>query len=59
MDNCPVDQEDVSSWDTWYFHQDIIYECICALYGTADADVLPEKGTVESEYDDDFADGDN
>ncbi len=41
-----------------YFHQDITYECIRAFYATADADeeevILREKGTVESEYDDDF-----
>ncbi len=43
-------------------HQDITYECICVFYATADADeedvILHEKGTVESEYDDDFDDGD-
>jgi hypothetical protein len=54
---------DVSSWDTWYFHQDITYECVRAIYATADADeeeiVLREKGTVESEYDNDFEDGED
>jgi hypothetical protein len=39
-------------------HQDITYECIRTFYATADADeeavILHEKGTVESEYDDDF-----
>jgi hypothetical protein len=53
----PDDQEDKSSWDTWYLHHDITYESICA---TADADeedvILREKGTVESEYDDEFND---
>ncbi len=34
----PDDQEDNSSWDTWYLHQDITYEFICAFYATADAD---------------------
>jgi hypothetical protein len=50
----------VSSWDTWYFHQDITDECIRAFYATADADeedvILHEKGTVESEYDNNFND---
>jgi hypothetical protein len=60
---CPDDQEDSSSWDTWYLHQEITYECICASYATADADeediILHEEGSVESEYEDDFAHGDN
>jgi hypothetical protein len=63
IDRCPDDQEDVSSWDTWYFHQDITYECICAFYATADADeeeiILREKGTGESGYDNGFGDGDD
>jgi hypothetical protein len=37
------------------------YECIRTFHVTADADeeevILHEKGTVESEYDDDFDDG--
>jgi hypothetical protein len=45
------------------FHQDITFECIRAFYVTADADEeeinLHEKGTVESEHDNDFGDGDN
>ena len=44
-------QEDNSSWDTWYLHQDITYECICMFYATADADeedvILHEKGNRE------------
>jgi hypothetical protein len=44
-------------------HQEITYEYISSFYATADADeeeiILREKGTVESEYEDDFADGDN
>jgi len=44
-------------------HQDITYECICAYYATIDSDeadvILCEKGTVESEYDDDLDDGDD
>ncbi len=44
-------------------HQDITYECICAFYATADADegdvILHEKGTVESEYDNDLDDGED
>ncbi len=60
---CPDDLEEVSSWDTWYFYQDITYECICAFYATADADeeeiILHEKETIESEYHDDFGDGDD
>jgi hypothetical protein len=44
-------------------HQDITYECICAFYATADTDeedvILHEKGTVESEYDDDFHEGED
>jgi hypothetical protein len=59
----PDDQEDNSSWDTWYLHQDITYECIRAFYATADADeedvILREKGTVESEYDNNFDDGED
>ncbi len=55
------DQEDNSSWDTWYLHQDITYESIHAFYATSDADeedvILHEKGTVESKYDDEFNDG--
>ncbi len=46
--------------DTWYCHHDITYECIRTYYATADADeedvILHEKGTVESEYDNDFGD---
>ncbi len=59
----PDDQEDNSSWDTWYSYQDITYECIRAFYATADADeedvILSEKGTVESEYDNEFDDGED
>ncbi len=44
-------------------HQGITYESICAFYATADADeedvILGEKGTVESEYDDEFNDGED
>ncbi len=44
-------------------HQDTTYECISAFYATADADeedvILCEKGTVESEYDDEFNDGED
>ena len=44
-------------------HQDITYECIRACYATADADeddvIMCEKGTVESEYDNDFDDGED
>jgi hypothetical protein len=51
----PDDQEDDSSWDTWYLHQDITYECIRVFYATADYDeedvILREKGTVESDND--------
>jgi hypothetical protein len=63
IDVLPDDQEDVSSWDTWYFHQDITYECTRVFYATADTDeedvILHEKGTVESEYDNDFDDGED
>ncbi len=42
-------------------HQDITYECIHAFYAIADADeedvILCEKGTVESEYDNELDDG--
>jgi hypothetical protein len=59
----PNDQEDNPSWDTWYLHQDITYESIHAFYATADADevdvILHEKGTVESEYDNEFNDGED
>jgi hypothetical protein len=52
-----------NSWDTWYCHQDINYECIRVYYATADADeedvILREKGTVESDYDNDFDDGED
>ncbi len=41
-------------------HQDITYECIRAYYATINSDeedvILQEKGTVESEYDDDLDD---
>jgi hypothetical protein len=44
-------------------HQDITYERIHASNATADADeedvILREKGTVESEYDNDFDDGED
>jgi hypothetical protein len=44
-------------------HQDITYESIRAFYATADKDeedvILHEKGTVESEYDDEFNDGED
>jgi hypothetical protein len=56
----PDDQEDNSSWDTWYLHHNITYESIHAFNATTDADeedvILSEKGTVESEYDDEFND---
>jgi hypothetical protein len=43
------------------FYLDITYKCIHAFYATADADeeeiILREKGTVESEYDNDFGGG--
>ncbi len=59
----PDDQEDNSSWDTWYLHQDITYECIHAFYATADADeedvILHEKVSVESECDDELNDGED
>jgi hypothetical protein len=58
IDISPDDQENESSWHTWYFHQDITYECIHTFYAIADADeeevILREKGTVESEYGNDF-----
>ncbi len=44
-------------------HQDITYESIHAFYATADADeedvILRQKGTVESEYDSEFNDGED
>ncbi len=44
-------------------HQDITYESIRAYYTTVDSDeedvILREKGTVESEYDNDLDDGDD
>jgi hypothetical protein len=44
-------------------HQDITYESIRVFYATADEDeedlILREKGTVESEYDDEFDDGED
>ncbi len=44
-------------------HQDITYECIQTFYATADANeesvILHEKGTVESEYDDELDGGDD
>ncbi len=44
-------------------HQDVTYKCIHAFYATADADeedvILCEKGTVKSEYDNEFDDGEN
>ncbi len=46
-----------------YLHQDITYECIRGCYATADADeedvILSEKGTVESEYDNELDDGED
>jgi hypothetical protein len=63
IDKCPDDQEDVSSWETWYCYWEITYECIRAFYATADADeekmILHEKENVESKYDNYFADGDD
>ncbi len=44
-------------------HQDITYESIRAFYATADEGeedvILHEKGTVESEYNDEFDDGED
>ncbi len=37
IDISPDEQEDDNSWDTWYLHQDITYECIRAYYAPADA----------------------
>ncbi len=63
LDVHPDDQEDNYSWDTWYLHQDITYECISAYYATVNSDeenvILRKKGTVESEWDDDLDDGDD
>ncbi len=63
IDVLPDDQEDNSSWDTWYLCLDITYDCIRVLYATADPDeedvILHEKETVESEYDDEFNDGED
>ncbi len=57
------DQEDNTSWDTWYLHQDITFESIRAFYATADADeediILHKKGTEESEHDNEFNDGED
>jgi hypothetical protein len=56
------DQEDNYSWDTWYLHQDITYESIHAFYAVDEDEVgviLREKGTVESEYEDEFNDGED
>ncbi len=39
-------------------HQDITYECIRAYYATADAD-SEDVILLESEYDDDFDDGED
>ncbi len=48
---------------SWYLHQDITYESICAFYATAVEDeedvILREKGTVESEYYNEFNDGED
>ncbi len=44
-------------------HQDITFESIRVFYATADEDekdvILREKRTVESEYDDEFNDGED
>jgi hypothetical protein len=59
----PNEQEDLNFWDTWYCHQDITNECIRVHYATADADeddvILREKGTVESECDNDLIYGED
>ena len=60
---CLMIKRIIFSRDTWYLHQDITYESIRAFYATADADeedvILHKKGTVESEYDDEFNDGED
>jgi hypothetical protein len=44
-------------------HQDITYECTRTFYATADANegdvILCEKGTEESEYDNELDDGED
>ncbi len=58
VNESPYDQEDTLSWDTWFLDSDITYSCIDQYYDTADVwkeeeVVTMEKGTIESDYEDD------
>ena len=57
VNECPDDQEDASSWDTWFLDSDITYTCIRQYYdtdaGQEENVAIMEKGTIESDYEDD------
>jgi hypothetical protein len=57
VNESPDDQEDVSSWDTWFLDSDITHTCIRQYYetdaGREENVAIMEKGTIESDYEDD------
>jgi len=57
VDECPDDQENASSWDTWFLDSDITYTCIHQYIdtdaGKEENVAIMEKGTIESDYEDD------
>ena len=55
---CPDDQEDAGSWDTWFLDADITYSCIRQYYDTEagqgeNVTITEEGGAIESDYEDD------
>ena len=58
VNECPDDQEDASSWDTWFLDADITYTCIRQYYDTEagqgdNVTIMEEGGAIESDYEDD------
>ena len=58
VNECPDDQEDPGSWDTWLLDDDRTYRCIRKYYDTEagqgeNVTIFERGGAVESEYEDD------
>ena len=58
VNECPDDQEDPGSWDTWLLDDDRTYRCIRKYYDTEagqgeNVTIFERGGAVESDYEDD------
>ena len=58
VNECPDDQEDAGSWDTWFLDSDITYTCIRQYYDTEagqgeNVTIMEEGSAIESDYGDD------